>query len=593
MGLNDGFHHGISDFQAQRMTVREIAMLAFMNSITDKPMWSMKIFDEGIVHKWRAEVQAIPDGMISDKAFEWCVKELRDKAKNFERQSFVPVLDSETRCVKSDVLISEALRNILRQAAQPLMDVRDDEKDWHPNSDSKVLNLVHPSLYPLVSGRSTSVAAGQVGRETCFDFMGRGEVVKPSKDWPDNPFFYHGLGTPRNQDQLCSKRLQWLPSEIEFVGDEGNDVKISSYVNNLHPIKHARLYGILEEIISKSIPLWNNVLVKKVLHKGPNLRIHTDEAITEPKEAPFLDEIWSHGTVSTPASRMASLAPKIKEYLASPDNPQAAARQQNTIDEDDEMDDFDRMDHLIVERFNRTRTVLHPEPGDSKLYEQWYSGHAPQNIEQEFRQHGLQVIVKLSSIELTPEKPDYNGGSWHLEGMLNESIVATSIYYYDIENVTESRIRFSHEAIFDEMNLKYPQDDHDPLAIVFGTESMREEPAVQEFGSIATRNGRVIAFPNTMRHRVEPFSLVDKTKPGHRRYLVLWLVDPHRRIVSTADVPPQQLEWAEGVDVDTSAKESLMSLDEAKAYRLELMKERTMLDVAVEDNFDQYNLCEH
>ena len=29
---------------------------------------------------------------------------------------------------------------------------------------------------------------------------------------------------------------------------------------------------------------------------------------------------------------------------------------------------------------------------------------------------GLQVIVKLANIHLTPEKPEYPGGSWHIEG---------------------------------------------------------------------------------------------------------------------------------------------------------------------------------
>jgi hypothetical protein len=37
--------------------------------------------------------------------------------------------------------------------------------------------------------------------------------------------------------------------------------------------------------------------------------------------------------------------------------------------------------------------------------------------------------------------------------------------------------------------------------------------------------------------------LVDPTKPGHRRFIALWLVDPNLRIISTANVPPQQRDW--------------------------------------------------
>lgn len=31
-----------------------------------------------------------------------------------------------------------------------------------------------------------------------------------------------------------------------------------------------------------------------------------------------------------------------------------------------------------------------------------------------FKKHGLQVIVKMASIELTPEKPHFPAGSWHV-----------------------------------------------------------------------------------------------------------------------------------------------------------------------------------
>jgi hypothetical protein len=44
-------------------------------------------------------------------------------------------------------------------------------------------------------------------------------------------------------------------------------------------------------------------------------------------------------------------------------------------------------------------------------------------------------------------------------------------------------------------------------------------------------------------HRVSPFKLIDPTKPGHRRFIALWLVDPNKRIISTANVPPQQQDW--------------------------------------------------
>jgi len=42
----------------------------------------------------------------------------------------------------------------------------------------------------------------------------------------------------------------------------------------------------------------------------------------------------------------------------------------------------------------------------------------PFSLIDEFKEEGLQVIVKLANIHLTPDKPTYNGGSWHVEGQL-------------------------------------------------------------------------------------------------------------------------------------------------------------------------------
>lgn len=37
-----------------------------------------------------------------------------------------------------------------------------------------------------------------------------------------------------------------------------------------------------------------------------------------------------------------------------------------------------------------------------------------QSLREKFKDTGLQVIVKIASIELTPEKPDFPVGNWHV-----------------------------------------------------------------------------------------------------------------------------------------------------------------------------------
>ena len=91
------------------------------------------------------------------------------------------------------------------------------------------------------------------------------------------------------------------------------------------------------------------------------------------------------------------------------------------------------------------------------------------------------------------------------------------------------------------MYLPYEQNDFDAVETIYGFTN--EEATIQELGSIATREGRLLTFPNVMQHRVEPFELEDKTQPGYRKLIALFLVDPHVRIISTAEVPPQQKNW--------------------------------------------------
>jgi len=59
------------------------------------------------------------------------------------------------------------------------------------------------------------------------------------------------------------------------------------------------------------------------------------------------------------------------------------------------------------------------------------------------RRSGLQVYVKMQSIELTPESPQLLEGEWNLEGnTLSERVVASSLYFFDVDNVAGLRVSF-------------------------------------------------------------------------------------------------------------------------------------------------------
>ncbi|KAB5545812.1 hypothetical protein GE09DRAFT_220286 [Coniochaeta sp. 2T2.1] len=641
------FAEGIEGWSGPRLTARELSMLRLMESVTDKPDWEKKVFDNAIADKWRAEAMALP--LISEATWDWVLEELRDKATEFATSGKVLALDSHARLAKSTPganVRAELIANVA-----PLLSLPEEKRDWHPGSGNQVLNLVHPSLYPLVYGRTRVLTQGdRVDLPEMLASCGQGEVAVRTE---------HELG------RAWSTRFQWLPCEVEFTGKDDDTVRITSYINNLHPAKHQALYHTIEKVIGLSVPLWNDVLMYEAGRTPP--RILTFGA----EWTPQLPDWAANLPRKTTDESFAETMQKVKEYLALPDR--AGYIPGDDEEEDDEDDDSDEdgpdgddtgglwdpervfislerklarietnesarqwefsseIQEVLERKWKRIRHVAHPEPGAAFTYEEWkkgvqrpiipasgFSGGTEHNFDfwpqklslrKWFGEKGLQVVVKLASIELTPEKPQYPGGSWHVEGMKNEHIVATSIYYYDSENITSSALVLRQGAFLDEMELVYEQDDHEPLSTVFGTESMRDEKAVQVIGKVTTPKGRLLAFPNTLQHKVEPFELVDKTKPGHRRFLVLWLVDPHFRICSTRNVPPQQHSWwaeaaLDAVDFGPLPQELIdmvkgevgewpMGLEEAKALRLDLMAERTRASELVETAFEWYNLCEH
>ena len=167
-------------------------------------------------------------------------------------------------------------------------------------------------------------------------------------------------------------------------------------------------------------------------------------------------------------------------------------------------------------------------------------------------------------------------------------------------------------------DVAYEQDEKDWLTDIFGCQN--ENGAVQYVGSVETCEGRLITFPNILQHRVSPFKLADPAKPGHRKIVALFLVDPNIKITSTAHVPCQQQEWwwetvmASPVQISGIPKphsgfskipvevrdfilegvDFPVSLAEAKALRLELMEERKSFTISHgNENAIRFSLCEH
>ena len=123
--------------------------------------------------------------------------------------------------------MSEKLRQSLLKAVTPLERVPDKDKDWHPGSNEQVLDLVHPSLYPLVYGQTRVLRDSVIGIEDSIRRCGDGETIPvpsddevKSRERPES-FEMRLVG---DGHKTRSKRFQWLPSEFELSADS-DDVR--------------------------------------------------------------------------------------------------------------------------------------------------------------------------------------------------------------------------------------------------------------------------------------------------------------------------------------------------------------------------------
>jgi Protein of unknown function (DUF4246) len=200
--------------------------------------------------------------------------------------------------------------------------------------------------------------------------MGSGEVV-PEPAAPQRNTF-------------ASERFQWLPADINVDADSGA-VRFKSYVNNLHPERHAALYAALARLLSRLVPMFERTLTR----------------------APY-------------ALLPVALLPDL--YWWDPPEP------------------LEPLDGVVEDPYGHwmdTRKLIGPS-----LPVEVRPPAEGEGVPVRLRGRTLQVIVKVAEIVLTPEAPKYPGGTWHVEGMANESIVASAICYVGSENISVSRLRF-------------------------------------------------------------------------------------------------------------------------------------------------------
>lgn len=557
------------------LTLRERVMLRFMDSVTDLAGWEQAVFDAKQIDSYwedryelaaRSNLKPTPKeqrtaefdlstdlGLVgfSEKMFEWCIWELQAKAQEYLSTGSVSVYDMDVAVFKKDV---PGLRLSVAESLKPLEEeaMHTQEMHWQPGHNDTNLKVVQPALYALEYNRTKVFRPRVVTKGNCLDLIGEGEVLlgpEVRKKW------YESYAIE------LSTRFQLLPSEVQL--DSHGKAHITGYINNIHPVKHASAYREIERILDEALPLFK-------------------AAYNSVRSPPRPEGTRFPSNLQRSQNRDFCMKVGERDEWGPPINQGCKSENYRYVDDAPSSPTTEEMN----EWFARTHPSVLPEPFDtSEAREGFQSVHRYSNPHSWAEPGGeFQVIVSVGNILLSPEKPKYSSGSFHFEGLLNERICASALYYYDSDNITDSRLAFESKAhphspwlipdsVFDSFSI-----DREWSKELFGVTLGETACSGHQFiklGAVQTRPGRLVVFPNVLGHRVEPFELVDKTRPGHRKVVAIFLVDPKTPIISTADVPPQQRLWAEGRSHLLGA--AVPGLRVAHEIAEELIKERSNL----------------
>lgn len=328
-------------------------------------------------------------------------------------------------------------------------------------------------------------------------------------------------------EYAISKHFQCLPTKFKYDESAGR-FELSSYINNIHPGKYAEIYTLITTIFNNSLPGLLQCLSCCI--SPEYLRVNI----------PVAENAYGQGYLD-----MIHLLE----------------------DSDLEASDGEKIDEEL--ELKKHKWIKDSPP-------KWNGSPSFQVFDAK-RFEDLKVITKLVNIELTPENPQYVGGSWHVEGAMNEDIVATITYHYDSENVTNQKLSF-RESFKDP---KFHLDDAYYCRYYYGLSEV--DQTFKYSGSEDSPLGRVLIFPNVFQHKLDPFELKDKSKSGHRKIMYLFVVDPYNNIIKTTDsVPPQQDEWAHRLEskhfIHGDVNNTNMTYEEAKKFLDNILAERKTMN---------------
>lgn len=383
--------------QAPFFTQAEFELSSLSSEIRRKEHWFVKVADDGIAASWRAEAvgQGLPASHV-DRVLE----ELRHAGARASATNRPAPVDG---AFEGDGVLPESMRQ--RLCAQLLSKAAaDGEPDHHPGSEGLAINYVHPSLHCFVPG------------------------VTP----------LHVRHEANDSTRICL----WLPAEVAVAVD--GTATFASYINGLNPLQHPALYTTLGEVFTRVLPLLERTV--GALSASTGLTVQTGRGpyrtpVQQPYHALAGNARLGPFAFETPEQLVHRLQdPVLTYYLAT--FPELGRNYSRVVDSkgESEAEEDTLWRELLpyAEEFTIGKTgvlpgfMQGPYLALRRLLLQPALPFEPPAPETPYCLRGrtLKVIVKAAAIELSPEQPHYPGGTWHVEGVDAERIVATAIVYY-------------------------------------------------------------------------------------------------------------------------------------------------------------------
>lgn len=573
-----------------------------MNTVVASFDESLQVFDDRYMQTWAQQLKEDPE--ITERMIKWLIGELKFKAKIARKRGFINVYNGDVVKSCGDFFQHEDFRTELFNAILKLEQGLGSAPEFHMASEDREIDYVHPSFFPVAFGKTRVLRDRIIGIDDAIQSMGEGQVIPvPEDPGPSRQELSWNIASRSDiMQRPYSSRFQWLPTDVYFRPD--GTAYFAGYINNVHPVRQRSFYKILEKLLDKVIPMW-------------------DMSLT-PFKTPLI-----------PAARF-----ELQEVQYMEKNPGKTEPKPEESRHEERGDYEDRLRAWRRKWFK----AVQPEPGEfapvgippeimDDLPPEEKNKHRlldKMDLRSEYGHHGLQVFVRIADIVPTPDQPVFTV-PWHMEGQIvrllffcfavnficcilmqidsqNEHICASALYFFEMNNIESIHMEYrqiSDTSVFQDVN--YERGDTIWLEEIFGLK--HDKPPVQEVGYIDCPQGRMVTWPNTLQHNII-FKLKDKEIAGHVHTVNFMLVDPNIRIISTANVPPQRLDWKpeteraqkKGIDVTSMSVEDNLkilprqydypwALQEARELSMQNKEERKKFNHYQDVAFHSKNIC--